>query len=220
MHRRVDRQVLPLGTWQSGQDSVVDLFHLVVQGCQYGAFRQVVWVLALLDKVRVDFIQQIVVLRHDSAEPLGDAQLSFGVEGKLALSHLEKGLRELLGVLVISHQGHSHVLVQLELVPLRPEWRRLEAGIQLAGRGALWYDGQGLPEVARQQDHDAAHEPVVASDVPQGPVEGLQGLLVCHRALIVDDKLAGFEELGRSSALADVADQRIRGGQVQWQLEG
>ena len=105
-------------------------------------------------------------------------------------------------------------------MPLRPEWRRLEAGVQLVGRGALWYDGQGLPKVARQQDHDAAHEPVVSSDVPQGPVEGLQGLLVRHRALIVDDKLAGLEELGRSSALADVADRRIRGSQVQRQLEG
>ena len=106
MHWHVDRQVLPLGTWQSGQDSVIYLVHHVVQGCQYGAFRQVVWVLALLDKVRVDFIQQTVVLRHDGAEPLGDAQFSVGVEGKLALSHLEKGLREPLGILIISHQGH------------------------------------------------------------------------------------------------------------------
>ena len=103
MHRRDDRQVLPLGIRQSGQDSVVDLVHHVVQGCQYDAFRQIVWVLALLDKFRVDFIQQTVVLRHDGAEPLGDAQLSVGVEGKLALSSIEKGLREPLGILVISH---------------------------------------------------------------------------------------------------------------------
>ena len=96
--------------------------------------------------------------------------------------------------------------MQLELVPLRPERRRLEAGVQLVGRGALWYDGQGLPEIARQQDRDATHEPVIASDVPQGPVEGL---LVRHGALIVDDKLAGLEDLGRSSALADVADRQI-----------
>ena len=140
MHRRVDRQVMPLGTWQSGQDSVVDFVYHVIQGYQYGAFRQVIWVLALLDKVRVDFIQQTVVLRHDGAEPLRDAQLSVGVEGKLALSHLEKGLREPLGVLVISHQGHSHVLMQLELVPLRPEQRCLEAGVQLVSWDALWYD--------------------------------------------------------------------------------
>ena len=41
-----------------------------------------------------------------------------------------------------------------------------------------------------------------------------------HHALIVDDKLAGLEELGRSSALADVADRGIRSSQVQRQLEG
>ena len=71
----VDQQVLPLGIRQSGKDSVIDLVHHVINGCQYGAFRLVVWVHALLDKFRVDFIQQFVVQRHDGAttvlNPLG-----------------------------------------------------------------------------------------------------------------------------------------------------
>ena len=36
-----------------------------------------------------------------------------------------------------------------------------------------------------------------------------------HHSLILDDMLAGLEELSRSSAHADVADRRIRGSQVQ-----
>ena len=52
MDQCVNRQVSPLGTWQSGQVSAIDLVHHVVKGCHYSALRQVVWVLALLDKVR------------------------------------------------------------------------------------------------------------------------------------------------------------------------
>ena len=83
----VDQQVLPLGIRQSGRDSAIDLVHHVIKGCQYGAFRLVVWVHALLDKFRVDFIQQIVLHRHKGAttvlNPLGMRNSSLESMGSL-----------------------------------------------------------------------------------------------------------------------------------------
>ena len=77
-----------------------------------------------------------------------------------------------------------------------------------------------MPIVDRQQDSDVTYEPVVASDVPKGRSKDSRAFLcaIVH-SLIGGDKLAGLEELGRSSAHADVAHPQTRGSQVQQLLK-
>jgi hypothetical protein len=106
--------------------------------------------------------------------------------------------RESLDTLGVGHRGRleAHVLGEAQDAELVPDVGAREAGVLYLRLRALGHDGQALPEVAAEEDDDAAKELLAGSHVLEHAVDRLGAVAMLHRRLVPDDEHGAAEELG------------------------
>lgn len=157
------------------------------------------------------------------------ANLRRGVKGEERLARgaaLPDGQKELgevveaLGVATRRPHGlHAHVLAQVEEHDGGPQVATLERRVYDLGAGAALDDGQDLAEVATEDDDLATEGDVgqprvhlLAHDVAEGAVEGLDAPPVQHDGLVDEEERRADEELGLVALHVHVEDGVVSNG--------